>query len=76
MRGGVSVRVRNQGRLPIDAERRAIELFWRASEHERSDVSGTGLGLWEVDALVRAHGGAVELWAPSTDEVEAVIRLM
>ncbi len=59
--GAVTVRVSNEGEIP---EARLPDLF-SAFNRAASPTHGTGLGLYIVDSIVRAHGGTVEV--TSTD---------
>jgi signal transduction histidine kinase len=69
--GQVIISVANDGRplSPANAER-AFEPFFTTAR----DRGGTGLGLTIVRALVRAHGGSVELTA-GDDGTTATVRL-
>jgi two-component system, OmpR family, sensor kinase len=58
----VVLEVRDTGPgLPPDAADRVFERFYRADAARSRDDGGTGLGLAIVAALVRAHGGRVEV---------------
>ncbi len=51
--------VTNQGHLPFDWGKHMFEPFTRGREH--LEIPGTGLGLWQVGTLIRAHpGGKIE----------------
>jgi len=53
----IRVEVRDQGEgIPSDLRRRVFTKFWTGSAR-----GGTGLGLYIVNGLVRAHGGTVTL---------------
>ncbi|HVV31458.1 MAG TPA: HAMP domain-containing sensor histidine kinase [Mycobacteriales bacterium] len=49
--------------LPPEAQARVFDRFWRGdpSRVRNSELSGSGLGLSIVAALVRAHGGTVQV---------------
>ncbi len=55
----------------------AFDRFYRAEESRTraTDVQGSGLGLAIVDALVRAHGGAVELTSVTGEGTRVVVTL-
>jgi len=54
------ISVSNPGAIPRDKEELIFEPFYRLPEH--AVVTGSGLGLWKVGILARAHPGlAVEL---------------
>ena len=56
-----AVRVLNSGNLiPADERTRIFERFYRGVE-ARHLASGSGLGLYFADKIVRAHGGSMEL---------------
>jgi two-component system sensor histidine kinase KdpD len=59
--GTVVVAVADRGvGIPPD-ERRAVFAKYRRASNAADVATGTGLGLALVDAIVRAHGGAVEV---------------
>ncbi len=49
--------------MPLDEQERIFERFYRIEGPEARGVSGTGLGLYLVRAIVQAHGGRV--WVES-----------
>jgi two-component system OmpR family sensor kinase len=51
---------RGQGLTPEQADR-VFERFYRTDAARSRAQGGTGLGLSIVDAITRAHGGAVEV---------------
>jgi signal transduction histidine kinase len=56
----VVLRVRDQGvGIPPDQLKRIFKRFYRVPGRSRSKVKGTGLGLFIVRAIARAHGGKV-----------------
>jgi two-component system, OmpR family, sensor histidine kinase BaeS len=71
--GGLEVTVRQSAeRTQIDVRDRGIGIaqehlpyifdrFYRAEDERTSAVGGSGLGLYIVQALVRAHGGTVDV---------------
>ena len=60
--GEIVLAVANTGSyiLPVDRER-LFDRFYRASSACAEAVQGVGLGLTIADAIVRAHGGAIEV---------------
>ena len=65
--GGVLMRVRDEGiGLPIGAAEMIFQPFGRASNAERRQVPGLGLGLHISREIVERHGG--RLWAESQGE--------
>ena len=46
--------------LPVDAESKVFERFWRAEAGRTRDDGGSGLGLSIVRAIVEAHEGTVQ----------------
>jgi len=56
----VSLRVHDSGvGIPRDELKRIFKRFYRVSSRSVSSVKGTGLGLFIVRAIARAHGGRV-----------------
>ncbi len=56
----VVLRVRDQGvGIPPEELKRIFKRFYRVPGWNRSQIKGTGLGLFIVRALTRAHGGRV-----------------
>lgn len=65
--------------LPIGAEERAFERFWRGDDSRARATGGSGLGLSVVKAIAQAHGGDatiadndgggtfIEIWLPAID---------
>jgi signal transduction histidine kinase len=58
--GRVALRVRDRGMgIPEHELKRIFKRFYRVRERPASQVKGTGLGLFIVRAIARAHGGDV-----------------
>ena len=56
----VALRVRDRGiGIPAGELKRIFRRFYRVSSYSASRVKGTGLGLFIVRAIARAHGGRV-----------------
>ena len=56
------IAVRDQGiGIPIAAQERLFDLFYRADSAVAMPVSGMGIGLFVVDEIVRLHGGTVDV---------------
>lgn len=56
----VTIAVQDNGvGIPLDEQRRIFERFYRVEGPETRGVSGTGLGLYLVRAIVEAHGGHI-----------------
>ena len=52
----LAITVTDEGQgIPVELRRRAVTKFWTSTGHR----GGSGLGLYIVNGLVRAHGGAV-----------------
>ena len=47
--------------IPVAEQRRLFDRFFRASTAQDRAIEGTGLGLTIVHAIVRAHGGAIDV---------------
>jgi signal transduction histidine kinase len=60
-------------------QRRIFEQFYRgypvAPDGTEIDVRGTGLGLFIIDQIVRAHGGCVEVQSKMGEGSEFTIKL-
>lgn len=60
----VTLAVKDSGvGIPLDEQERIFERFYRVEGPESRGVSGTGLGLYLVRAIVQAHGGRI--WVQS-----------
>jgi signal transduction histidine kinase len=63
----VALRIRDRGLgIPAGELKRIFKRFYRVSSRPMPQVKGTGLGLFIVRAIARAHGGKV--FAESTNE--------
>ncbi len=60
--------------IPLDAQARLFERFFRAHHPGMEQVSGTGLGLSLVKAVTDAHGGQIWLRVPSGREQRFMLR--
>jgi signal transduction histidine kinase len=56
--------------IPVAEQRRLFDRFFRASTAQNRAIEGTGLGLTIVHAIVRVHGGTVEV---TSDEGQGTI---
>lgn len=62
--------------IPSEDQPRIYERFWRGDPSRgRTSAGGAGLGLSIVDALVRAHGGAIALRSAPGEGTAFTIRL-
>jgi signal transduction histidine kinase len=60
--GKVSLQVEDSGiGIPVREQGRLFERFYRTSAAAEREVTGAGLGLWIADAIVRLHGGTIEV---------------
>lgn len=59
--------------IPDDELPHVFERFWRGKHAGR--VAGTGIGLAVVDALVKAHGGSVDVTSTTTEGTRFTIRM-
>lgn len=65
--GDASIRIIDHGPgFPGERPAAAIDLFWRGEASRSRSSGGTGLGLSIVKAIAIAHGGRLEIAAPST----------
>ena len=62
----VSLRVQNDGRIPLDLVDHVFDPF-RSGETSRRGKGGLGLGLYIVQQIVSAHGGSVSV--ECTDDI-------
>jgi len=82
--GGGSVRRGNSIRIsitnvgiplrPTDVERTVIR-GWQSDEARMVSGYGSGIGLWIVDSIMRAHGGAVEV-TPTDQKGRTTVALL
>lgn len=62
LNGRLRLRVADHGQGIPDAEKRAVfEKFYRLGNEETRQTTGTGLGLYIVQQVVKAHGGNIQL---------------
>jgi len=55
-------RVADQGQGIPDAEKKAVfDKFYRMGNEETRDTTGTGLGLYIVNQVLKAHGGSIQI---------------
>jgi len=60
--GKYRIQVADQGQGIPDTEKRAVfEKFYRLGNEETRRTTGTGLGLYIVEQVLRAHGGSVQV---------------
>ena len=60
--GKLQFRVADQGRGIPDHEKQAVfEKFYRLGNEETREATGTGLGLYIVNQVVKAHGGSIRV---------------
>ncbi|MBX2892491.1 MAG: GHKL domain-containing protein [Saprospiraceae bacterium] len=60
--GRMQLRVADSGQGIPDAEKKAVfEKFYRLGNEETRQSTGTGLGLYIVSQVVKAHGGAIQV---------------
>jgi signal transduction histidine kinase len=60
--GKLQLRVADQGQGIPDAEKKAVfEKFYRVGSEETRRSTGTGLGLYIVNQVVKAHGGSIQV---------------
>lgn len=60
--GRFQIRVADQGRGIPDGEKQAVfEKFYRLGNEETRQATGTGLGLYIVNQVVKAHGGIIRV---------------
>ena len=60
--GRVRLCVTDEGQGIPDAEKKAVfEKFYRLGNEETRQASGTGLGLYIVEQVVKAHGGSIQV---------------
>lgn len=58
----IRLRVADQGRGIPDSEKQAVfEKFYRLGNEETRQTTGTGLGLYIVNQVVKAHGGSIRV---------------
>ncbi len=58
----VIIRVQDTGRGMSEEEKAQLfQIYYRTAEARRSEISGTGLGLFIVHTMVEAHHGSIEV---------------
>lgn len=58
----VRIRIADQGHGIPDSEKQAVfEKFYRLGSEETRQTTGTGLGLYIVQQIVKAHGGSISV---------------
>ncbi len=58
----VFIEFRDQGiGIPDDEKKRIFQKFYRIGNEDTRKTKGTGLGLYIVDEIVKAHGGAIQV---------------
>jgi GAF domain-containing protein len=76
--GGFYIAIKNRG-LPISASEvrdgDPIQRGWRGTDAKMSTAEGSGIGLWIVDSIMRAHEGKLEI-TPTTATHETMVRLI
>jgi signal transduction histidine kinase len=61
--------------IPADEQDRLFQRFFRASTAQSRQIQGTGLGLSIVAAIVRGHGGTLEVRSGHLQGSTFVVRL-
>ncbi|HOY08055.1 MAG TPA: ATP-binding protein [Saprospiraceae bacterium] len=60
--GKVSIRIADQGfGIPAEEKEAVFEKFYRLGSEETRQSTGTGLGLYIVQQIVKAHGGTISV---------------
>ena len=60
IQGKVKIRIADQGHgIPDDEKKAVFEKFYRLGSEETRRSTGTGLGLYIVQQVVKAHGGTI-----------------
>jgi signal transduction histidine kinase len=70
----VTLRVANGGAIPPSVAQGIFDPF-RGTEHRHGDGRGLGLGLFIVQEIVRAHGGAVSVTSTPGEGTTFTVRL-
>jgi two-component system OmpR family sensor kinase len=74
--GGTALRIRDTGPGLSDQDAaRAFDRFFRADPQRSRDTGGAGLGMSIVQAVVKAHGGAVALTPTPGGGLTVTVRL-
>ncbi|MGB8508128.1 MAG: GAF domain-containing protein [Pyrinomonadaceae bacterium] len=64
------ISVANKGiRLRLDEVRRVVERGWRGQDAQEVTGEGSGIGLWVVENVMRAHGGELHITPTTRDHV-------
>ncbi len=61
--------------IPVAEQRRLFDRFFRATTAQERAIEGTGLGLTIVHAIVRAHGGTIEVTSDAGQGTTFRVRL-
>jgi PAS domain S-box-containing protein len=72
----LEIRVKDSGvGIPEKDQDKIFSKFYRASNVSRSDIGGSGLGLFIAKNIIEGHGGEVELESEENKGAEVIFRL-
>lgn len=73
---GMTVRIRDGGTgIPVDSLDRVFAPFYRLEKSRNRSTGGVGLGLSTAQAIVRGHGGEIELKNRSEGGLDVLVHL-